>query len=69
MRLPGIKLISEKDGERYGRQNAPGCHFRRQAAQGRQTCDQEEVGKAAEKKAEETIEIARDEPARPGAPE
>jgi hypothetical protein len=39
----------------------------RQAAERSEAGDQEQIGKTAEKQAEETVEIARDEPARLGA--
>jgi hypothetical protein len=38
----------------------------REAAERREAGDQQQVGKTAEEQAEETVEIARDEPARPG---
>jgi hypothetical protein len=66
VRLPRVKQIAEENRKSYGGKNAAGDEFRRQAAQRREACDQEQVGKTAEEKAEKTIEVARNKPARPG---
>ena len=67
MRLPCVKQIAEENREGDGGKNAPGDEFRGQAAQRCEACNQEEVRKAAEEKAEEAIEVARNEPARSGS--
>jgi hypothetical protein len=65
VRLPRIKQVSEQNRKRHSRQDAPGNQLLRQAAQRRKARDEKQVRKATEKKAKETVEIARDKPARP----
>jgi hypothetical protein len=67
VRLPGVKQIAEKNRKGDRRKNAAGDQSGREAAQWREARDQEQIGKAAEEEAEKTIEVARNEPARPGS--
>jgi hypothetical protein len=67
VRLPRIKQIAEKNREGDRRKNPPRYQLGGQAAQRREARDQEQIGKAAEEKAEEAIEVARNEPARSGS--
>jgi hypothetical protein len=65
--LPRIEEIAEKNRKGDGGKDAAGDELLRQTAQRSETRDQEQVGKSAEEKAEETIEVARNKPARPGS--
>jgi hypothetical protein len=65
--LPRIKQITKKNGECHGGQNSAGHQLLGEAAKRSQAGNQKQIRKAAEKKPEETVEIARDKPSRPGA--
>ena len=51
MRLPGIKNISGENGKRHAGQNARGDHAGREAAEGSERGDQQQVGKPLKNKA------------------